>query len=651
MRLLLLSHFLRNQRFYFSKLDNVPGQSAHQVTSGYAKDMLMLIQRRYFKRYPLDLPHEDEPSAEHLAAINDNEPDPEPDQIRRWLAYQHMKDQDLDPKESGAHNPYRALLAKLTKKDGNHPRCKLHTNVWQKTQCEAIEEELKKRMGDLTGKKTKLAAECDKIAREMFQALDNKEKGYWGRMATEEHEVALKAWKKETEYAPSDDPVERQRCIQGLVCFAQPILDMICEVTSWKASLIARGPEPAHGGHLNIISRRLPCLPDAEGFMPMKSLDEDNDNVTNFDTYDPSTEPATQSVSSSRPSPLPAQNTAANRPSRPVLPPVLLSRIVHLPSPQLVHASLVRLLEIGLLVSLRLVKLLPLCWALPTAPPAVVPAETNLTSAPIDAPTVQSAVSAPSILNSPDNDEMSNPFLHDIQPVPSPVPSPINLPAASPAPSVLDGPVAKPPTSVDHSAATTPSVVKGVRAGSAGKKTGSKRRQTLSIAGAGEGPPAKRLQTWKGGAAERASLSKGASAPSPAAAKLPPPAKRRQSRKATTAVPAPLPSTTELLLPVEAPSDLPKWFKNTFSMFESATLDSDWTKLLQAWANFECDEDYKEYTRLGASHHPLAVAEWIAFMAALFYWGIAAQKIGKGKAEWNSAVKDCTTALSHLCCK
>ena len=133
------------------------------VTRGYAADALALIQRRYFKRYPLDLPHTAEPSAEFLAAVDDDAADinvTEPDkdrmsdeeyeaainrlaerqklfsyrkavsralftsnaavlthplqQIKHWLVYQHIKDQDLDPKESGANDPYRILLNKLT---------------------------------------------------------------------------------------------------------------------------------------------------------------------------------------------------------------------------------------------------------------------------------------------------------------------------------------------------------------------------------------------------------------------------------------------------------------------------------------------------------------------------------------------------------
>jgi hypothetical protein len=43
------------------------------------------------------------------------------------------------------------------------------------------------------------------------------------------------------------------RCIYGLVNFVQPILDLLCEATGWTATLMAGGPEPAHGGRLNVM--------------------------------------------------------------------------------------------------------------------------------------------------------------------------------------------------------------------------------------------------------------------------------------------------------------------------------------------------------------------------------------------------------------
>lgn len=53
------------------------------VAGGFAADALALIQRRYFKRYPVELPHTLEPSPEFLATVDDDAPDdeiPVPDQ-------------------------------------------------------------------------------------------------------------------------------------------------------------------------------------------------------------------------------------------------------------------------------------------------------------------------------------------------------------------------------------------------------------------------------------------------------------------------------------------------------------------------------------------------------------------------------------------
>jgi len=47
------------------------------VVGGYAADALANIQRRYFRRFPIDLPHDQEPTVEWLAGVNDNAPDKE----------------------------------------------------------------------------------------------------------------------------------------------------------------------------------------------------------------------------------------------------------------------------------------------------------------------------------------------------------------------------------------------------------------------------------------------------------------------------------------------------------------------------------------------------------------------------------------------
>ena len=44
--------------------------------------------------------------------------------------------------------------------------------------------------------------------------------------------------------------------------FAQPILDLISEATSWKTTLLAGGPEPAHEGRLNVSLKSFLSLLD-----------------------------------------------------------------------------------------------------------------------------------------------------------------------------------------------------------------------------------------------------------------------------------------------------------------------------------------------------------------------------------------------------
>ena len=185
------------------------------------------------------------------------------------MAYQYMKDQDLNPKESGASNSYHALLFQLTGKETGRPRRKTAVNVWRKTQRTAIEAKVKTRAANSGATRDNLAALRDKLAREMFSTLPEAEQEHWKNQANVESEAALAAWKCDMESEPSTDPADRQRCvhsilsipetdlgnrcIQGLVRVAQPFLDMVCKATGWKASLIAGGPEPAHEGRLNII--------------------------------------------------------------------------------------------------------------------------------------------------------------------------------------------------------------------------------------------------------------------------------------------------------------------------------------------------------------------------------------------------------------
>ncbi|PPQ77171.1 hypothetical protein CVT26_008091 [Gymnopilus dilepis] len=254
------------------------------VEDGYIVEAVARTQRRFFKRFPIDLPDEIEPSPEELAKVDDEEIEidyPEPDreklseeeyeaavkaleerrkrvafkkgQIKRWLAYQYQKDHDVDTKFNGAHNPYRALLFKLTGHQFVRPRAKTACNVWRKTMRAEIEEKVKAKVATESIGRGQLAALRDKIAREMFCDLPAEERRKWSDVADKESREALKAWEEEINSPPSKAPEARQKCILGLVRFVQPILDLICEATGWKASFIAGGPEPAHDGKLNVI--------------------------------------------------------------------------------------------------------------------------------------------------------------------------------------------------------------------------------------------------------------------------------------------------------------------------------------------------------------------------------------------------------------
>ncbi|KAJ3492411.1 hypothetical protein NLJ89_g11248 [Agrocybe chaxingu] len=257
------------------------------VAGGYVQDALATIQRRYFKRFPVDLSHDIEPSAEHLAAVDDGAPEPEqeePDEdklspeeyqeatkrlqarrelivfqkgIKRWMAYQYMKDHELNDKDSGTQNPFAVLLQQLMGVSLQRLRQKTPSNVWQRTHCQEIEDEAKRRMNKdmLAGrKKKKLAPIRKSVAKEMFVVLSQQERDEWSQLAKDEHDAEVAKWKAELEGPASTTPADRQKCIQGLTQFVQPILDGICTVTGWKASLLAGGPEPAYGGRLNMIS-------------------------------------------------------------------------------------------------------------------------------------------------------------------------------------------------------------------------------------------------------------------------------------------------------------------------------------------------------------------------------------------------------------
>jgi hypothetical protein len=87
-----------------------------------------------------------------------------------------MKDHDIDPHESGAHNPYQILLHKLTETTIQKPQLKASINVRRKTQCKEIDIKAKKIIEKENTTWSKHAAVWDKVAWEMYDLLPQEEK-------------------------------------------------------------------------------------------------------------------------------------------------------------------------------------------------------------------------------------------------------------------------------------------------------------------------------------------------------------------------------------------------------------------------------------------------------------------------------------------
>ena len=115
----------------------------------------------------------------------------------------------MDPRDSGAHNPYRTLLHKLTGTTIQKPRQK--SPVWRKTQRKEIDLEAKKITEKENTPWSKHAAIRDKLARNLFEKLPEEEKAQWVEQAKEEYNAAVLRWKDDTEGNPLTEPEDRQK--------------------------------------------------------------------------------------------------------------------------------------------------------------------------------------------------------------------------------------------------------------------------------------------------------------------------------------------------------------------------------------------------------------------------------------------------------
>lgn len=122
-----------------------------------------------------------------------------------------MKDHDMDPKESGLHNPYRVLLNQLAGISTTKPRMKSAANTWCKAKKDDVDREVQKRVIALGVKRKDLVSFRAKVMGEMFSQLPETERKGYEIQAQEDHKERLKKWQEDLERPPSTTPAERQK--------------------------------------------------------------------------------------------------------------------------------------------------------------------------------------------------------------------------------------------------------------------------------------------------------------------------------------------------------------------------------------------------------------------------------------------------------
>ncbi|PPQ76823.1 hypothetical protein CVT26_002422 [Gymnopilus dilepis] len=252
------------------------------VLNGTKDDFVKDVIRRYFKRFPPELPHDQEPTQEHLAAVDDTMPDPEPampdaqdyaedqttyyaleaawekrqaeittrsGQIARWLAYHQ-------PKASNSSDPndfINVMKRRILGGDIKKPRKSTAVNVWVKKHQDIVDkayaEAAKGKPADT--KRVNLGLRT-KVAQQLFAKLPRDSRRRYAKLAEKEHRDELRAW--EAQLKKRDlTPEEKQICIDGVASVLQPVFNAVLEFTGWRVTCILGGPEPADNGRLNIV--------------------------------------------------------------------------------------------------------------------------------------------------------------------------------------------------------------------------------------------------------------------------------------------------------------------------------------------------------------------------------------------------------------
>lgn len=241
------------------------------IGNGTVGQFIDSVYARYARRFPIELPLSEDPSAEQLAAVDDNAPEPEhiarclddlpgeelaeeeakitarqalikkrkkvsvylalqltacmtnkyvrTQQIASWFSYRYMKAHNCDPRGKDPSNPFTSLLFSLTgKATVEKPRQKSAVNCWSKSPniCNTINDEVYKICVAEGVRRNQSVSIWNRVAREQFGLLKQEEKERWEQKAKEEHTKEIEAWNALNEGRVSTKPEDRQQYVRIL---------------------------------------------------------------------------------------------------------------------------------------------------------------------------------------------------------------------------------------------------------------------------------------------------------------------------------------------------------------------------------------------------------------------------------------------------
>lgn len=131
------------------------------------------------------------------------------------MAYMHLvsKDTMRQTSKTGADDPMKSLVAKLTDISVVKPRQSIAYNLWAAANVEVVEKAFEAERRRLKPENKKLVSLRSNVTRSLFRQLPEDVQKEWEAKAKEEHEAAVEAWTEKLERSASTAPEDRQRYV------------------------------------------------------------------------------------------------------------------------------------------------------------------------------------------------------------------------------------------------------------------------------------------------------------------------------------------------------------------------------------------------------------------------------------------------------